>query len=129
MAAAAVRTIAPRDARWLPVVRALGFPDPAGYLTDRHLRRHWTVRAIAAEAGMTPGAVETALRRHGIERTAHAAARARCADRAVAVAARFGFADVRSYLDDRRAAGLTWRAIAAECDQPASWVRRRAGLG
>lgn len=125
--AAAHRTTDRADARWLPTVRAHGFTDVAGYLTDRHLRRHRTVSAIGAELGLSRSAVATALRRHGIARTAHASARAGCAARAEAVAARFGFADVADYLADRRHAGHSWRAIAAECGQPQTWVRRRAG--
>ncbi|NMI00977.1 hypothetical protein [Pseudonocardia acidicola] len=117
-----------RDARWLPVIRALGFADVASYLTDRHIVRRRSVRAIAAEVGMTHGAVATALARHGVPRNPHAASRGRCRDRATAVAARFGHSDIESYLADRRAAGLTWRAIAGECGQPETWVRRRAGL-
>jgi lambda repressor-like predicted transcriptional regulator len=116
------------DARWLPAVRELGFADVAGYLTDRHVRRHHTVRAIALEVGMSSSAVETALGRHGLARVPHAASRQRCRDRATAIATRFGFPDLDTYLADRRAAGLSWRAIAAECGQPPTWVRRRAGL-
>jgi hypothetical protein len=32
------------------------------------------------------------------------------------------------YVADRRAAGWTWAAMAAECAQPASWLRRQARL-
>ncbi|MDT7613308.1 MAG: hypothetical protein QOF00_755 [Pseudonocardiales bacterium] len=125
--AAAAAPLRP-DAPWLPAVRALGFPDVAGYLADRHLDRRHTVATIAAEIGMTHGAVETALARHGLDKVPHAASRARCHDRATAVADRFGFADLDGYLADRRAGGLSWRAIADECGRPPSWVRRRAGL-
>lgn len=116
------------DAPWLPVVRELGFGDIAGYLTDRHVTRRYTVQAIAVEVGMTRGAVETALARHGVTRVPHAASRGQRQDRATEVAARFGHPDIDAYLADRRTAGLSWRAIAAECGQPASWVRRRAGV-
>jgi hypothetical protein len=108
------------DAPWLPVVRELGFTDIAGYLTDRHVTRRQTVQTIAAEVGMTRGAVETALDRHGVTRVAHTASRGRCQDRAAEVAARFGHADIDSYLADRRANGLSWRSIAVECGQPPS---------
>ncbi|MDN5856729.1 MAG: hypothetical protein L0K86_28610, partial [Actinomycetia bacterium] len=73
-------------------------------------------------------AVQSALARHGIPQIAHARTRGRAAERGAAVAARFGHADLRAYLDARRADGLTWRAIADECGQPAAWVRRRADL-
>ncbi|MCI2420601.1 hypothetical protein MOQ72_24420 [Saccharopolyspora sp. K220] len=115
------------DARWLPVIRGLGFADVRGYLTDRHLLRHQSVRAIAVEVGFSRSAVETALDRHGLVKVAHATSRRRCASHAAAVANRFGFPDVDAYLADRRAAGLSWRQIATECDQPPSWLRRRAG--
>ncbi|HWN35532.1 MAG TPA: hypothetical protein VNP03_22465 [Pseudonocardia sp.] len=117
-----------RDVRWLPAVRVLGFADVPGYLAERHVVGRWTVHAIAREIGLSPGAVLSALDRHGVVRMPHAASRSRCAQRALAVAARFGHADIRDYLDARRAAGLSWRAIAAECGESATWLRRRAGL-
>lgn len=127
-AAAAHRT-SPDDARWLEVLPALGFDKVADYLTDRHVIRRHTTSAIAREVGVAPSAVVTAMRRHDIQRTRHAATRGAITDRAGAVASRFGFPDLDAYLADRRAAGTTWRAIAAECGQPATWLRRRAGLG
>jgi len=130
-AARAVAAIAAHrrfDAPWLPKVRELGFTDVRGYLHDRHVRRHHSIRAIAAEIGFGHGAVETALARHDITKVPHASTRQRCAKRAAEVAARFGFTDLDDYLADRRAAGRTWRQISAECGQPPSWVRRRAGL-
>jgi hypothetical protein len=30
------------------------------------------------------------------------------------------------YVADRRAAGWTWQAMAQECGQPSSWLRRQA---
>lgn len=129
VAASAARRRAERtDARWHPVVLALGFADVPAYLTDRHRTRKHTIAMIATETGRSRSAVESALRRHGIERLPHAASRAGRDVRADAVAARFGFADVGGYFADRRADGMSWRAIAAECGQPATWVRRRAGL-
>lgn len=113
------------DAPWLPVVQPLGFSDVGAYLVDRHVSRRFTVASIAAEIGMTHSAVQTALARHGVARVPHAAARARCTDRARAVAERFGHEDLHAYLADRRAAGLSWRAIADECGEPATWLRRR----
>lgn len=115
------------DVRWAPVLARLGFADLAAYLTDRHTVRRHTVSAVAAEAGLPRGAVESALARHGIDRVSHATARARRDDRAAAVAACCGFGDIAAYLADRRAAGHSWQAIADECGQPQTWVRRRAG--
>jgi lambda repressor-like predicted transcriptional regulator len=116
------------DLPWLPVLDALGFADVATYLQDRHLRRSWTVAAISAEAGLSRQAVESAMRRHGIDRQLHATARSRIDRRARAVAVRFGFDDLAGYLAARRAAGLSWHRIAQECGEPETWVRRRAGL-
>ncbi|NMI00975.1 hypothetical protein [Pseudonocardia acidicola] len=65
-----------RDARWIPVVRALGFDDVAGYLADRYLSRRLTVSAIAAEVGMSRPAVDLALRRHGVPRSVRPGGRA-----------------------------------------------------
>jgi lambda repressor-like predicted transcriptional regulator len=117
-----------RDAKWLPAVRAQGFADVPSYLVERHVVDRWTVHSIAKEIGLSPGAVQSALDRHGVARVPHAASRSRCAERASAVAARFGHSDIRDYLDARRAAGLSWRSIAAECGESATWLRRRAGL-
>jgi hypothetical protein len=116
------------DARWAPVVARLGFADVAAYLTDRHVVRRQTVHAIVAETGLSRTSVAAAFARHGIRRAPHAASRARRDERAAAVAARFGHPDINAYLADRRAAGLSWSAIAGECGQPQTWVRRRAGL-
>jgi len=114
------------DARWLPALRPLGFADVAAYLQDRHGAAHWTVNAIAAEVGVSYHAVETALRRHGLARIAHAAKRHAAQQRAASVAASAGFPSVAAYVADRRAAGWTWRALAAESGQPATWLRRHA---
>jgi len=57
---------------------------------------------------------------------AHAAKRHAADQRAAAVAASLGFASVGDYVSQRRAAGLTWRAIAAESGQPQTWLRRQA---
>jgi hypothetical protein len=114
------------DVRWQPALDRLGFPDVASYLHERHIVQHWTVNAIAAEAGLTHHAVQNALRRHGLARTAHAAKRHAASERAARVAARLGFGDVPGYIADRRAAGWTWQAMAEECGQPPSWLRRQA---
>ncbi|MBW0114819.1 hypothetical protein [Pseudonocardia abyssalis] len=116
------------DAPWLPVLAGLGFPCVATYLVDRHVVRRCTVSTIAVEVGMCRASVQGALARHGITQVAHARTRGATEDRAAEVAARFGHTDLTEYLDARRAAGLSWRAIAAECGRPATWVRRRAGL-
>lgn len=128
VAAEAVRRCRPHrlDARWQAALARLGFPDVAGYLRERHLVQHWTVNAIAAEAGLTHHTVEAALRRHGLARTAHAAKRHQAHQRAAHVAARLGFDSMADYVASRRAAGWTWPAMAAECAQPPSWLRRQA---
>jgi hypothetical protein len=109
-------------------VSDLGFAEVAAYLTDRHVTRNHTVRAIAVETGLSRSAVESALRRHQITRRPHSTTRATQEERASTIASRFGFARLDDYLADRRDAGMSWRAIAVECGQPAIWVRRRAGL-
>jgi hypothetical protein len=127
-AAAAVGPLRPdrRDAGWRPALIRLGFPDVPGYLRERHIVQHWTVSAIAAEAGLSHHAVAAALCRHRLDRTPHAAKRHASAQRAVGVAAGLGFTSMADYLARRRAAGWTWSAIAAESGQPPSWVRRQA---
>src|SRR5215469_7510887 len=114
------------DARWLPALAPLGFPDVASYLHERHVVQHWTVNAIAAEIGLTHHTVENSLRRHGLARLSHAAKRHEASQRAAQVAARLGFDGMASYIADRRAAGWTWQAMAEECAQPPSWLRRLA---
>lgn len=116
------------DARWQPILCRLGFTDVAAYLTDRHVTRNHTIRTIATETGLSRAAIESALGRHHITRQPHAATRASREERTDAVATRFGFACLDEYLTDRRGAGMSWRAIAAECGQPQTWIRRRAGL-
>jgi AraC-like DNA-binding protein len=114
------------DARWLPALTRLGFPDVASYLHERHILQHLTVNAIAAEVGLTHHAVERSLRRHGLARMAHAAKRHQASQRAAQVAARLGFDSMAGYVAARRGAGWTWHAMAEECAQPASWLRRQA---
>jgi AraC-like DNA-binding protein len=127
-AAAAVRPLQHGrwDAGWRPALTRLGFADVPGYLRDRHIARHWTVSAIAAEAGLSHHSVASALRRHGLDQTAHAAKRHASRQRAAEVAAALGFDDMSRYLAERRAAGCSWQAIAAESGQPPSWIRRQA---
>jgi hypothetical protein len=114
------------DARWLPAIGRLGFTDVTGYLTDRHVDRHMTVNAIAAEIGMSHQAVTSALRRHGLTATGHSASRHAAQQRAAAVAAAFGHPTIAAYIAARRSDGWTWTAIAAECAQPPTWLRRHA---
>ena len=127
---AAEVSVAPHrsDLRWAPVLARLGFADVAAYLSDRHLVRRRTVSRIVDETGLSRVTVEAALSRHGIETVPHVASRSRRDERAAAVAARFGQPDIAAYLADRRVAGMSWQAIAGECGQPQTWVRRRAGL-
>jgi hypothetical protein len=126
--AAAVRPApAGRDSpRWVQAVTALGFADVPSYLRDRHLVRHQTVSAIGGEIGLSNHAVAAALTRHGLARTAHAGKRQAARERAAQVAAVLGADSVPRYVAERRAAGWTWQAIAAECGQPPSWLRRQA---
>jgi lambda repressor-like predicted transcriptional regulator len=114
------------DARWLPVLRRLGFSDVPSYLCDRHIVQHQTVNAIAAEVGLSHHAIESSLRRHGLARVAHAAKRHAARQRAAHVAADLGFGSVADYVAQRRAAGWTWQAMSAEAGQPPSWLRRQA---
>jgi len=125
-AAAAARQRRPArwDARWLPTLHQLGFPDVSSYLHQRHIVQHWSVNAIAAEIGLANHAVASALRRHGLTRIPHAAKRHIAATRAARVAADLGFDTIADYVSDRRVAGWTWRAIAAESGQAQSWLRR-----
>jgi DNA-binding phage protein len=114
--------------RWLQAVTALGFADVPSYLRDRHLVRHQTVTAIGAEIGMSNHAVAAALTRHGLARAAHASKRKAARERVAQVAAVLGVDSVPRYVAERRAADWTWQAIAAECNQPPSWLRRQAAL-
>jgi hypothetical protein len=127
-AAAAARRRRPQrpDSLLLSAVRDLGFGDVGGYLRERHLVQRRTVSAIAAEAGVSQHAVESALRRHGLERVAHAEKRHAARQRAAAVAAGLRYATVADYVAQRRADGWTWTALAAESGQPETWLRRRA---
>jgi ROS/MUCR transcriptional regulator protein len=129
VAAAVRQRPAGRDGpRWLQAVTALGFTDVPSYLRDRHLVRHQTASAIGGEIGMSNHAVAAALTRHGLARTAHAGKRRAARERAAQVAAVLGVDSVPRYVAERRAAGWTWQAIAADCGQPPSWLRRQAAF-
>jgi hypothetical protein len=114
------------DAPWWPALRDLGYRDVASYLKERHLGQHQSVNAIAGEIGFSHHAVESALRRHGLARVAHAAKRHAARQRAADVAARVGYPSIADYVSQRRASGWTWQAIAAESGQPPTWLRRHA---
>ena len=124
-AAAGLRRDRP-DAAWLPALRRAGFHDVASFLNDRHLEEHQTVHAIAAEVGVSHHAVESALRRHGLARTTHAAKRHAAQERAAQVAADLGYKSVAEYISVRRDGGSTWMAMSVESGQPPSWLRRHA---
>jgi hypothetical protein len=115
------------DARWLAAIAALGCTDVGAYLLDRHITQRRSVTAIGAEVGMSHHAVEAALARHGLAVTAHAARRHAAVTRAADVAAALGYSSIGSYISDRRGAGRSWRAMAAESGQPATWLRRHGG--
>ena len=123
-AAAAAARPGGADSRWLPVLSRLGFADVGSYLLERHSGAHLTVNQIAAEAGVSHHAVQSALRRHGLAVQAYAGARHAARQREEAVAAALGFASVAGYVAGRRTGGWTWAAMAAESGQPQSWLRR-----
>ncbi len=114
------------DLRLRPILRRLGYPNVGSYLRERHVEQHQTVNAIADELGLSHHAVSAALRRHGLAPVPHSAKRHEALQRAADVAGRLGYADVAGYIGDRRSAGWTWKAIAAESAQPESWLRRHA---
>lgn len=114
------------EGAWIPALAKLGYSDARAYLQERHIGRHQTVNAIAVEIGVSHHAVEAALRRHGVARIPHAAKRHAASERATGVARRFGYLTIASYIGERRTAGWTWSAIAAESGQPQTWLRRHA---
>jgi hypothetical protein len=93
----------------------------------RHSAEHMTVHAIAAELGVSHHAVAAAMRRSGLVIQPHVGKRHAAARRADAVATALGYATIGAYVRARRAAGVTWRELAAEAGQPESWLRRHAG--
>ena len=123
-AEAARARAAAADERWRDVLTRLDFADVSSYLRDRHAVRHQTVNQIAAEAGVSHHAVQSALRRHGMAAELYAGRRHAARERAAAVAATVGFGSIAEYVARRRADGCTWAAIAAESGQPQSWLRR-----
>jgi ROS/MUCR transcriptional regulator protein len=113
------------DARWLPVIRRLGFDDVVSYLRQRHLVEHASVNAIAREAGVSFHAARSALQRHAVTVSAHVTKR-RVADlRRQEVATALGAPSIADYVRGRRNLGWTWREIATESGQPETWLRRQ----
>jgi hypothetical protein len=66
-----------------------------------------------------------AMSRHGITPAAHIAKRAAAADRSNAAAAARGFDSIAGYIADRRARGVSWKAMSAEVGMPQTSLRRR----
>ena len=44
------------------------------------------------------------------------------------MAAQLGFDSIAAYVAQRRSAGWTWPAMAAEAGQPQTWLRRHAAV-
>ena len=114
------------DARWLLPLQAVGFRDVASYLRQRHLVEHVSINAIAGEVGLSFHTVKSALSRHGLGATAHAAKRHAAASRAAGVAADLGVGSIAEFIDRSRAEGWTWQQMAAASGQPETWLRRQA---
>jgi hypothetical protein len=128
-AVAAAATARRRDAtlaRWLPVIRELGFTDVTCYLRQRHHVEHMSVNAIAREVGLSFPAVKAAFARCGLITSRHAAKRHAAERRAAEVAASLGVYSIPEYVQLCRARGWTWRQMAAASGQPQAWIRRRA---
>ncbi|MFG1928699.1 hypothetical protein [Cryptosporangium sp. NPDC048952] len=114
------------DAPFTAAAQRGGFADARAYLVARHVDEHRSVRAIAAEVGMSRGAVIAALKRHGISIVAHATKRRQAVARDETAARRQGFASLADYVADRRARGHPWTRIAAESGVAPSTLRRRS---
>lgn len=114
------------DQRLSGRARSLGFDNLRVYLVYRHAIGHNTIHAIATEMGISQRSVEAAMRRHGVERTAHASKRNAALRREQDVARRLGIETLSSFVQDRRVQGWSWAKLAAGCDVPASWLRRRS---
>jgi hypothetical protein len=125
-AAAATAGISRLDARWMPVLRAIGFEDVASYLRHRHHVEHKSVNAIAREVGLSFHAVTSALSRHGLEVAPHAAKRHSAQARAAQVAAALGVDSVAEFIEQGRAQGWTWHQLSSVSGQPQTWLRRQA---
>jgi hypothetical protein len=114
------------DARLLPVIRGFGFEDVASYLRRRHLGEHASVNAIACEVGLSFHAVKSALQRHKVTISPHAATRHMAGRREQQVASDLGVESIPDYIRRCRTLGWTWRQIAIDSGQPETWLRRRA---
>ena len=114
------------DARWLPVVRGLGFEDVVSYLRQRHVIDHASVNAIAREVGVSFHAARAALQRHEVTVSPHVTKRRRAELRRQEAAAAIGAPSIEEYVQRRREQGWTWREIATEAGQPETWLRRQA---
>lgn len=125
-AAAAAAGVDRLDARWMPVLRAIGFADVASYLRHRHHVEHTSVNAIAREVGLSFHAVTSALSRHGLEIAPHAAKRHSAQARVAQVAAVLGVDSVVDFIEQGRAQGRTWQQLSSASGQPQTWLRRQA---
>ena len=114
------------DARWLAPLNTMGFSDVASYLRQRHLVEHRSINAIAGEVGLSFHTVKSALSRHGLAVTAHAAKRHAADSRAAEVAAGLRVGSITEFIDRSRARGWTWQQMAAASGQPETWLRRQA---
>ncbi len=125
-AAAATGGVDRLDARWLPVLRTIGFQDVRSYLRHRHHAEHMSVNAIAREVGLSFHAVTSALSRHGLEVAPHAAKRHSAEARVAQVAAALGVDSVVEFIEQGRAQGWTWQQLSSASGQPQTWLRRHA---
>lgn len=115
------------DVRLRPVAHRRGYPDTAAYLRAAHAEQHRSVAAIATEAGVSRWTILAAMRHHGIEPIAHATKRHHAAHRSHTVAAALGYDSLAAYVADRRAAGTTWKSLAAESGIAETTLRRHGG--
>jgi hypothetical protein len=113
------------DARWMPVLRMIGFDDVGSYLRHRHHVEHWSVNAIAREMGLSFHAVTSAFSRHGLEIAPHAAKRHSAEARVVQVAAALGVDSIAEFIEQGRAQGWTWQQLSSASGQPQTWLRRQ----
>jgi hypothetical protein len=125
VAAAAIGGDDRLDARWLPVLRTIGFEDVRSYLHARHVVEHRSVNAIAREVGLSFPAVKSALSRHGITVSPHATKRHAARQRATEVAETLGVRSVTEFIESDQAQGWTWHELGAASGQPVSWLRRQ----
>jgi len=112
--------------RWPPGCPATGAIRPWGGYVLARVASGVSLAAISREAGLH----KDWLHRHlaEVDQAVAAAERKAAGERVAQVAAALGVDSVPRYVAERRAAGWTWQAIAAECDQPPSWLRRQAAL-